>query len=449
MRASRGSALRLAVSAVLALSVAVVVDIEGRSSVSAAPPAIKPAQTLEVFYSSPVLARAGEAIRIPVDVVCGTDQGVACAATALVGVSEGGGPFNTFSGDAAPNVEFDVTAPAARAVQGVPTSGSIRLQIQARDQTGKTVCLNGTGTAPPPLRLYVAETMPTLQIPQVAFGDTVPGQEVLYLPWGSGPSQAGLRPGNESPTLGPSSFDVSPTGSIVLVDAMQSRVAEFRNGALARTVPLAVDPWADIAVGSDGLIYLASRLPDSEWQGQVRTIDSAGTLRTLSAQVPGMPSQIRSSASGVFVRLLPEDAWVPAATGKALSLTTGRPTTGTKEVVFSGTQNAVRIGMVSGSAVLSALELQSPVMLGSVQLAERDGTGGFWLVVHTFRDGFDPVDQYQVIHATSDLHVTTFATPSGGYAESMTLSRFRLGPDNAIYQMRTAADGVRIFRYPL
>jgi hypothetical protein len=47
------------------------------------------------------------------------------------------------------------------------------------------------------------------------------GRTVLALPWGSGPMRAGLAPGNESATLGPSSFDVDAAGRIFLLDGLQ------------------------------------------------------------------------------------------------------------------------------------------------------------------------------------------------------------------------------------
>jgi hypothetical protein len=217
-------------------------------------------------------------------------------------------------------------------------------------------------------------------------------------------------------------------------------------------VPLSNDHWADVAVGSNGRAYLASRVAGSDWSTRVRTIDASGAVRVLAPRIAGMPSQIRRSAAGIFVRLLPEDGWVPAASvadPASLRLTTGRPVRGGTQIVVSGTQRRVRLGFVNGATVRKAVELTSSASLGSVQLAEPDGAGGFLVVVHAYRDGTDPADQYQFVHVTGDLHITTFATPSGGYAGSMTLSRFRLGPDGALYQMRSASDGVRIFRYEL
>lgn len=435
----------------LALTSLVLAVRSGPTDAHAAPLDSGQSRSLEVFHGSPVLVRSGEAVHIPVDVVCATEDGRACPATAILRIAERGSAFRRFSAPATPDVRFDVSAPVVRAARS-GSGGSLRFQVGARDESGRITYLSGTATPPPPLRLYVAADMPILRIPRVAFGDTARGRQVLFLPWGTGPMRAGLHPGNESPTLGPSSFDVSPAGSVVLVDALQSRVAEYLEGDLVRAVPLTDDPWADVAVGSNGRVFLASGVAGSEWSASVRTIGGSGAARALAPRIAGMPSQIRRSGAGVFVRLLPEDGWVPAASDAdpaSLRLTTGRPVGRGSQLVVSGTQQRVRVGLVDGAAVRSAVELTWAASLGSVQLAEPDGAGGFLVVVHTYRDGADPTDQYQVARVSRDLHVTTFATPSGAFAGSMALSRFRLGPDGALYQMRSASDGVRIFRYEL
>jgi hypothetical protein len=437
----------LAVITVAVAAVAVVAHARGREALTV-PVGPVPARVLEVFHGSPVLVRAGEDVRVPVDVVCATGDGNACPAVASVRVGEAGVPMHRAAGEATPNVEFDVSAPAGRSLSGPASSGSVRFQVSAHDATGRTTFLTQTDSAPRPLRLYVTRHMPTVELPRVRFDRTARGKRVLFLPWGTGPLRAGLRPGNESPTLGPSSFDVAPGGSIVLVDAMQGRVAEFRQGALVRSMALRGNPWADVAAGRTGSLVLANSVGGSDWVGQVRTIDPDGITRIVSSSVPGMPSEIRRSGDHLFVRLLPEDGWVPATVDDGrLPLRTGRPLGHGRQLVVAGTADRVRVGFVSGGRVHRAIELSSATRLGSVQLAEPDGSGGVWVVVHAARDGADPADRYQVIHVTRDRSVTSFSTPSGGYAESMALSRFRLGPDGAIYQMRTAADGVGIYRY--
>ena len=139
-------------------------------------------RTFEVFQTAPVLVRTGEQVRIPVDVVCALSDATPCeGATATLSVVENG-TWTDFSGAAQSQVLFDVTAPSTRAVAGAATSGRVDYQVRAQ-AGGSTAYLTETNATPPSLQYYVAENMPTVQVPAIAFGDTVAGTEVLYLPW--------------------------------------------------------------------------------------------------------------------------------------------------------------------------------------------------------------------------------------------------------------------------
>src|SRR5438128_10423765 len=83
------------------------------------------AKYLEIYYSSPVLVRAGERVRMPVDVVCATARGRPCSTTVTLGTQVGSEPWSLLSAPAASGLQFDVTAPAARAV-ATATSASVR-----------------------------------------------------------------------------------------------------------------------------------------------------------------------------------------------------------------------------------------------------------------------------------------------------------------------------------
>src|SRR5262245_46020030 len=88
----------------------------GVIAAAASPPRVG---SLEVFHGSPVLVRAGEDVRIPVDVVCATQMGTPCEAQATLKVQERGTPAGRPAvARAAPGVAFDVSAPATRAVAG-------------------------------------------------------------------------------------------------------------------------------------------------------------------------------------------------------------------------------------------------------------------------------------------------------------------------------------------
>ncbi len=275
----------------------------------------------------------------------------------------------------------------------------------------------------------------------------------MFLPWGTGSHRAGLRPGNESPTLGPSSFDVGRRGLVALVDSLQSRVAVFRGQRLVREVHVAGSSWADVALARDGTAFLASRAPGSSWRGRVRAAGPDGRVRTISTRLPGMPSEIALAGGSAVVRVLPLDAWV-APDGRRASArrgpTVGRPLGRGSQLLVAGTEGTIRIGTVEGNRVRRALELVpggTHVRFGEVALAEPDGDGGFVVVVHVRRERPRARDRYQVLRIDRSLRVRSFLTASGSFATSMALSRFRLAPDGALYQMRTEPDGVHIVRY--
>src|SRR5687767_1989774 len=65
------------------------------------------ASVLHLFYTPPVLVRAGERVRVPVDVVCATEAGEACSATAEIEVDDGLGHLLRSGSEAVKGLEFD------------------------------------------------------------------------------------------------------------------------------------------------------------------------------------------------------------------------------------------------------------------------------------------------------------------------------------------------------
>jgi hypothetical protein len=99
--------------------------------------------------------------------------------------------------------------------------------------------------------------------------------------------------------------------------------------------------------------------------------------------------------------------------------------------------------------VTNAVELRSGKRFGEVALAEPDGHGGYWAVVHVWREVPSPADQYQVLHEAGGRVVESFAAADRRFAQSAPLSIFRLGLDGNLYQMMSEPAGLRIVRYHL
>jgi len=420
-------------------------------------PAVQPgasaghgAGALQVFSKPPVLVRAGETVRIPVDASCSTDQGASCGASVTFSVLERGAPWREFAAPARPDLAFDLTAPAARAVDGAGSgaagSGSVAYVIRGRDDLGRTMRLPPAGESAP-LRLYVVVRMRTIPIPTPAFGRTVRGVTVLSLPWGTGPDKAGLAPGNESPTLGPSSFDVDARGRIYLMDNLQGRLGVFDGGRLVSATSLDVAGWADVSLAGDGSAYVLTRLQGNL---QVQRVDPTGRPAPPVGVGGAIPSEIGTAGDRVFVHALPIDAWVPLGGGSdAAAVRMGRPLADGGELLRVVGPRSLRLGLLRHGKVANAVELSSSVDLGEVSLAQPDGRGGYVAVLHVWRQTPTPADQYQVIHVLAGGGVTAFCVPNAGYAQAAALSTFRLGADGHLYHLTSGSAGVRVVRYQI
>ena len=386
------------------------------------------ASVLQVFYTPPVLVRAGERVLVPVDVVCATARGEACEATVSMAARAGAEPWHRAEVSAVKGLRFDLTEPASRAV------GSGR--------TGRTTSL---GSAARPLSFSVLRDVPVVKVEAIPFGRVRHGRTVLSLPWGSGPRRAGLQPGIEGATLGPSSFDVDAAGRVYLADPVADRVAVFRGGVLERQTAMALSSGADLAAGPAGEVTVADR---EDGALTVRTIAPSGRVLARRSLGPASGWQVRSAGGQVFVNSLPTDAWTALGSSSGGTFQ-GIPAPSGVRLLRVGTEDSVRLATISGGEIHDAVELTSDARFGEVALAEADGAGGVVVVVHVWRAGSSPADQFQVIHVQNGRVVGTFAVANTSYAEIPPLSRFRLGPDGAVYQLASTASGVAIERYPM
>jgi hypothetical protein len=401
--------------------------------------------SLQLFYRSPVLVRAGERVQIPVDVVCATVAGTACPATATVAVRDGR-TWVRASAPAIPTLRFDVTGRANRAA-GATSDGAVRFRVSAH-AGDRSVAVPGLEQRSA-LSYYVTDDMPTVAVPPVAFGDVRQGSVSLYLPWGSGAGQAGLVPGLEADTVGPSSFDVDGAGRILVADPVQQKVSLYSNGRLVRDSRFQIGVRSDVAFASDGGSYVASPPLGGSQAVLVRSLDPSGRPgRVYPVGIADdLPAELRTAGTAAYVRVLPEDEWLPVAGGRGG--TTGQPLSDGSELLKVVDGNAVRLGTVVNGQVTRAVELTFQASIGEIALARSDGSGGYWVVVHVSQDQPAPADQFQVVHVRADLSVSTFAVANHDYSDVVPMSRFRLGQDGGLYAMESTPDGIRIVRYDL
>ena len=320
--------------------------------------------------------------------------------------------------------------------------------VGARDAAGRSISLPAAGA----LHLYVARQMRAVAIASAAEAPPE-GQEVLFLPWGSGAYRAGLAPGNESATMGPSAFDVDERGRIYLMDALQKRVAIFGGTRLVREIRADVMPRADVAVAGDGTVYIGTASPSGGGEVTVQAFSRTGGSSGPFPIGNGILSELRAPGDAASAHLLPLDAWVPASPGARApagspgsGIDAGQPLASGDLLLASVVGRRVRLGMVRGGRVIRAVELRSDGSgLGEIALAAPDGHGGYWAVVHAADDS----DQFQVVHVNGDGSAAAFSVPDTEFAEAVPLAKFRIGRDGDLYHLITSPDGMRIIRYDI
>jgi hypothetical protein len=405
-------------------------------------------ERLQIFYTSPVLVRQGERVLMPIHVVCATRAGHPCPADVALATRAGPrAPWRSSAVDQSDAV-FDLTLPASRVSGGGQVS--FYLRAEARREGGAFSVSVPEREASSPLSFYVTRRLPPVRVPTASFGAVRKGVVALSLPWGSGPSAAGLEPGRESATLGPSSFDVDREGAIHVVDAVQDRIAIFSGGELVGQTQLTLGAGAAIAVTDQGVSYVADR--DGR-QAVVRRIGREGRLGPALRLGEGIPAQVRTLGERAFVHLLPLDAWLPVPADDSSESVGGPPTVGTPvaadtELLRVATERFVRLGFASMERVSDAVELRFGQKVGDVPLAEPDGEGGYVAVVHMWRD-HPPADQYQVVRVAGTRILSTFAVSDSRFADSPPLAKFRLGRDGHLYQLTTSPRGIRILRFDM
>jgi hypothetical protein len=433
---------------VLAAMVAVGLAAPGVASAAEAAPgrpdrAGEARAVVQLFYSPPVLVRAGERVNLPVDAACVTSAGTVCEASVTVAAGSGGQTgWTSATAPAGASLRFDVSAAARRSVASNP-SGAVDFAVSAAG-SGVSATL---GSRANPLRFYVTRTMPTIRVP-VTFERVARGSSVLFVPWGSGPGHAGVALGHESATLGPASFDVDARGRVWLLDGLHHRLLVDEGSGPLTAVPIPrTSPDADVAVAPDGGSYVLSSEGGSA--GRAITVQHvpAGARRPTVALDAGRGLPVRLAlARGVpYVHLLPTDEWSRVG-GLDGAMTPGLPLGGGDQLLSVVRPGTVRLGIARGRTVRDALELAFGANVGDLQLAAPDGAGGYVVVVHVWRDA-PAADRYQVVRVAGDRVVQTFAVARRDFARTAALSSFRLGPDGSLFQLTSSPDGVRVLRY--
>ena len=103
-----------------------------------------------------------------------------------------------------------------------------------------------------------------------------------------------------------------------------------------------------------------------------------------------------------------------------------------------------RFALVRGAQVVRSWLVKSSTRLGEVQLAERYGDGLLVVV----RQWTENRAQFRVLRLAPSGLVSSFAVDRAEWAESASLSRFRLH-GNTLYQLRSGPSGIEVAAFQI
>ncbi len=405
------------------------------------PPRAAPSSFGEILHTPPLLARAGEAVELRYDVVCGMakdEPGGTCAPKGSVFVRAAG-------------ESHFVELPLAREPDGLlsaeVTVGNRGFDYYAEIENGRgeTATLPEAAADAPqhvwPLRSWV-----TVDLGSERFGRTTePSSVAATLGWGKGDRALGLDSGREQSRIGPSAFDVAPDGSLVVLDQVNHRLLTLRRDGTQRQAPIDfVGGEGDLAVGGDGTIYV---LDAGRSRPVVRSFRPGGALLAGTPLAEASADMVRVGPSGPLVHAYPSEMWLPTGQGRPplapeqqlSGAQAARSVIGKPAVVVSASPAAARFALVQGAHVLRSWLVQSSTSLGEVQLAEPYGDG--LLVV--LRLWNEKQAEFRVLRLTREGLAGGFSVDRAEWAESASLSRFRLH-GSTLYQLRSSPFGVEI-----
>ena len=400
----------------------------------------------EILHTPVLLARAGEPVRLRYDLVCGVprfEPGGGCSPSGSVFVRPAG------------RAEF-TERPLRRDREGLlsATVGASEaaggFDYYARIDNGRGQSAELPGGAPDaPHHVWPVESWTKVDLGTARFGRTRPRDSVVAsFPWGKNDRAAGLDSGPEQSRIGPSAFDVSADGSVVVLDQVNRRLAIVRAGSRPAHVPIAFEGGeGDLAVARDGTIYVL----DASGTPMVRSFTAGGYPIAATRLAERTADMVRVGPTGPIVHAYPSEMWLP--TGAAAPPLTPVQQLGAAEparpvedgfVVVRATDEEALLALVRSDRVAQAWAVRSATRLGEVQLAERYG-GGLLVVVRVWTE---KKAEFRVLRLTSTGLAESFGVDRAEWAESASLSRFRLH-GTTLYQLRSTPSSTEIATFEI
>jgi hypothetical protein len=342
------------------------------------------------------------------------------------------------------NGRYVVDVPPA--IAGSP-DGFTYYAVLRNKATGAFMTLPAGGAEAPQRSLPLGRPV-TIDLGSHPFGSTRAADfRVVDAPWGRAVGQAGLVAPPGGLPIGPSSFDVTADGTVVMLDGVNFRLERWSRGrvsAVSADLDGGVD---DLAVASDGSAYV---LDGRGRPPLLRHLGRDGRLIAAEPVAERTWSQLRVGPDGPVVQQAPSEQWLRATPGlgraaKERSGRSGRPLADGSEIVVLRTGiGELRLARVAAGRVRAAWRILSDTPLGEVQLAQPTGNR-LVVVVKTYTDS---ADEFVVLILDGHGATRQFSVPSSQWAASAALARFRL-VGSSLYQLGSTAVGAFVDRYDL
>jgi hypothetical protein len=333
--------------------------------------------------------------------------------------------------------------------------------LEATERTTGTHMTFPSQGSTAPFRFYLLPSVGSTQLDLIPFGESRQPNSTFSLAWGPAPGQAGLLPGNESSTIGPQALDVDSQGNIYLLDQINDRVQVFDpNGVLVNAIPMELGPLGDLVLRGDGSFYILDFVPRPGSHPVVHHVTPASTPFAPPASVSTVetpewePALLRVERDVLWTYGTPSDAWqsvggwseglaavqmgMPSMVGELI-----RRIDPSRQVLELATPN-------SPQAQRIRVRVPDGRLFGELALVEPDDAGGFWVVVRTWQETPTRSDHHEVVRLSSDGRVLEhFALSNGEFADTGSMSQYRLGGDGDLYQIFTDDQGVQVRRFEI
>jgi hypothetical protein len=437
-----------------------------------------PVAAVDATHLPPLLTLADEPVRLAYDLNCAADDnpsGCEGAGTAYIrrGTSGAFAPYPLTFDPTAASGRYSVAVPAAIAHAA---EGFTYYAVLKETSSGASVTVPAGGADAPDSSLPLGDPIAVaigspaflarssrahvssssaVRIGVHPFSRTRSATErVAAANWGDGPGEVGLEGGRQNEPIGASSFDVTPTGDVVLLDEAHKQLVRWSHGKRVAATPVAVNGTiADLALDPDGSAYVLESTGD-------RT-DERPTLRHFDAQGGSLASWHAAEHAAAAVRIgdngpalleYPSNQWMDAADGstplhgaaQTERAQAGRPLADGSRVVVLRTASEIRLALLRQGRPRITWRITNELPVAEVQLTQPLRQG----VAVVFRIYGDSASAFVVLVLGRAGVVQQFTIPAADWADTAPVSRFRLA-GGSLFQLGSTPSGVFVDRYDL